>query len=595
MEEEEIEEENTSIDRARYDRQLRVWGEDAQEALEGAEVCVVGASAVGTEALKGLVLPGVGSVTVVDSARVNAADGGTNFFVDPVADCGRPRAEAVAARVAALNPRVRVRAVTCTAAALDDDAFWAPFSAVVATQLSTNEAAALAARLCRLGVPLVLARSRGFVGTLRVAAPDHIVVDARPDAAPPDLRIAAPFPELLAHCTRPPYADLAALSSADHAHVPFVVLLVQALLRWQKGHQKEGQEGRLLPRTPEEQAELRAELEALTRPGADETNFAEARRHLHCAWTPPTLPEGVRAVFADKRCVDPAEARDARDADFWVVAAALREFVAHEGGGALPLAGTLPDMVAHTADYVALQRVYRERAAADVAAVTRHANAVATRIGRTPPPARLVRRMCRAAATLTLVRYPSVSPRTGNVPPPPRADGEEDDVDDETRAWALLFDAAEAFAARCGRWPGDVADDAPECAQILAADTAALQADVVARLRALGYAEDAVSLEMVAEMFVDVLSRTHQGFDSQQQQRQGAIWRMRDALHVSGSGRARGAGGREARDAHVCAARQLRGVQRHRRHCHAVSSPARLNLPIVLCEKSVKERVSGAP
>lgn len=474
-------------DRARYDRQLRVWGDDAQEALERAHVCVVGAGALGAEAAKGLVLPGVGALTLVDGARVGPADIGTNFFVDAAADAGRPRAEAVAPALAALNPRVRVHAVTTAALNDLDDAFWAQFAAVAVTQLDAATTGALAARLERVGVPLVVARSCGLVGMLRVAAPDHAVVDARPATAPADLRVAAPFPELAAHCEGVPDSDL--------AHAPFVVLLVRALRAWQ------AQTGRpdALPHSRAEQAALRSALDALARPGTDAANVAEARAHLYCAWTPPVLPAAVRAVLADARCDTPYT-------DFWVVAAALRAFVAHEGCGALPLAGPLPDMAAETAAYVALQHVYRARAAADVAAVCRHAEAVAARHGRPAPPARLVHRMCRAAATLAVVRYPSAADvgTRGSVPRRGTEPGGAD-VTPEPQcalAWALLFDAADAVAARAGRWPGDVRDDdaVEDVARTLREDTDALQGAVVARLRALGYAEDAVAREVVAEM-----------------------------------------------------------------------------------------------
>ncbi len=42
----------------KYDRQLRLWGERGQRLLESAKVVLLGASAVGTETLKNLVLPG---------------------------------------------------------------------------------------------------------------------------------------------------------------------------------------------------------------------------------------------------------------------------------------------------------------------------------------------------------------------------------------------------------------------------------------------------------------------------------------------------------------------------------------------------------
>lgn len=46
-------------DVARYDRQIRLWGEDGQRALESAKICLINATATGTETLKNLVLPGL--------------------------------------------------------------------------------------------------------------------------------------------------------------------------------------------------------------------------------------------------------------------------------------------------------------------------------------------------------------------------------------------------------------------------------------------------------------------------------------------------------------------------------------------------------
>lgn len=42
---------------------------------------------------------------------------------------------------------------------------------------------------------------------------------------------------------------------------------------------------------------------------------------------------------------------------FWVIARAVRDFVANEGEGQLPLPGKLPDMKSDTANYVKLQNV----------------------------------------------------------------------------------------------------------------------------------------------------------------------------------------------------------------------------------------------
>ena len=54
----------------------RLWGDHGQAALESAQICLVNASATGTEILKNLILPGIGSFSIVDGARVSGEDVG---------------------------------------------------------------------------------------------------------------------------------------------------------------------------------------------------------------------------------------------------------------------------------------------------------------------------------------------------------------------------------------------------------------------------------------------------------------------------------------------------------------------------------------
>ncbi len=50
--------ETKKTDTARYDRQLRLWGEEGQELVESAHLALLNATGTGTETLKNLVLPG---------------------------------------------------------------------------------------------------------------------------------------------------------------------------------------------------------------------------------------------------------------------------------------------------------------------------------------------------------------------------------------------------------------------------------------------------------------------------------------------------------------------------------------------------------
>lgn len=97
----------------KYDRQLRLWGASGQEALEESHILLInsGSGVTGVEALKNLVLPGLGHFTLVDSAVVSEADLGVNFFLDDTS-LGKFRAEETVRLLVELNPGVQGHAVT---------------------------------------------------------------------------------------------------------------------------------------------------------------------------------------------------------------------------------------------------------------------------------------------------------------------------------------------------------------------------------------------------------------------------------------------------------------------------------------------------
>ena len=91
----------------KYDRQLRLWAASGQDALENAHILLLnsGPGIVGIEALKNLILPGIGKFTIVDEAKVQEEDLGTNFFLTE-SSLGNSRAQATASYLQELNPEV---------------------------------------------------------------------------------------------------------------------------------------------------------------------------------------------------------------------------------------------------------------------------------------------------------------------------------------------------------------------------------------------------------------------------------------------------------------------------------------------------------
>jgi amyloid beta precursor protein binding protein 1 len=96
----------------KYDRQLRLWAASGQAALEDAHVLLVnsGPGVVGVEALKNLVLPGIGQFSILDAEIVEEEDLGVNFFLERDS-LGKSRAEEAVRLLGELNPDVQGHAV----------------------------------------------------------------------------------------------------------------------------------------------------------------------------------------------------------------------------------------------------------------------------------------------------------------------------------------------------------------------------------------------------------------------------------------------------------------------------------------------------
>lgn len=201
--------------------------------------------------------------------------------------------------------------------------------------------------------------SYGLLGHFRLQAAQHAIVDAKHDPPLHELRVSRPFPALRAFADR---VDLPALSTIDHAHVPFVVLLLKAMDAWKEAH------GGAAPATfPDKMAFKQSVLDMGWGPPGHEVNFLEAADSAYRAYAAPLMPEEVASVLHVAK--ENAPQFSAQTEDFWWLARALGEFVETQNEGMLPVTGVVPDMTASTDTYVALQEIYVAKAAQDSAAV----------------------------------------------------------------------------------------------------------------------------------------------------------------------------------------------------------------------------------
>ncbi|KAK7690322.1 hypothetical protein QCA50_006979 [Cerrena zonata] len=101
----------TEDEAAVYDRQIRLWGLEAQQKMRNATILVFRLKGVATETIKNIVLAGIGKLVVVDHEDVTEEDLGASFFFRDE-DVGKKRVEAAKARIESLNPLVTVETIS---------------------------------------------------------------------------------------------------------------------------------------------------------------------------------------------------------------------------------------------------------------------------------------------------------------------------------------------------------------------------------------------------------------------------------------------------------------------------------------------------
>jgi len=472
----------TTAKEEKYDRQLRLWGPHGQAALENAKIALINAGATGTEILKNLVLPGVGSFTIIDGKKVEAPDLGNNFFLE-FKDLGSSRAKAATELLKELNEWVTGTAVAEDPVKLIDTnvEFFSGFTLVIATELPENALLKLSQHLYAKHIPLFVARSYGFVGYLRASVPEHTIVESHPEEPGDDLRLYEPFPALEKFCES---IDVESLDSHHHGHTPYVVLLIQELLKWRAKH------GGASPTTKEEKNEFKIQLRNGQK-NQQEVNFNEAIALSYKVSSPTTIPSGVKEILEDPA----AHNLSAHSSAFWVLVNALKKFVDHEGAGLLPLMGSIPDMTSDTQTYISLQEVYQRKAQEDVDAVSRHVAANLSAIGKSHDSISQedIKLFCKNTLYLRLVRTTSLHHEYAKATANIDAMSSALEDPDTNLVYYFLLRAVDRFWTEKGRFPGWHDDQ-------VKGDIAGLKHHVEALLAELGLNTSAVSENAVHEM-----------------------------------------------------------------------------------------------
>jgi len=164
----------TEDEAAVYDRQIRLWGMEAQQRMRNATILVVNLKGTATETIKNIVLAGIGKLIIMDEENVSEEDLGAGFFFQD-SDVGSKRVEAARSRIESLNPLVAIETIP-SLTPLDPDRIGETLKTVdlVCITDSSRESVVRINDACRLaGKPLYAGGSFGLIGYIFCDLIDH--------------------------------------------------------------------------------------------------------------------------------------------------------------------------------------------------------------------------------------------------------------------------------------------------------------------------------------------------------------------------------------------------------------------------------------
>lgn len=453
----------------RYDRGIRIWGQDGQAALEEATVCLLNCSATGAEALKNLVLGGIKAFTIVDDHHVSMKDLGNNFMVH-TSSIGKSRAQVVTETLKELNELVDGSFVEDSPTNMieNNSEFFKNYTIVIATQLVERDALSLDA-ICRENdVPLIFARSYGLVGMLRTSVNEHCIIDSKPENIVQDYRFGNPWKALRDLASSMRFEEMAA---AEHSHVPYGIILVKATEEWRRRYSNAG-----LPMTSTDREEYKNIIKSwqLMVEGCPipEENFEEALSNVSKVWAPKPIPSDITAILEDEK----TDTIETDSEVFWIVCAALKRFVRDKGH--LPVYPSIPDMHSSTSSYLRLQQEYRDKFDGEVATVYSHCIEILNRIGVDPAyiSPEIVRKICLHSRSLRVIRPKRMYPLSEIEAPKVFKQRFECEGERYAATVFIIMRCIDAFYEQHARYPGsgesaDTEEDAILLKQTLASST----------------------------------------------------------------------------------------------------------------------------
>ncbi|KAE8667684.1 NEDD8-activating enzyme E1 regulatory subunit [Hibiscus syriacus] len=329
-----------------------ILGEQGEAALEKASICLLNCGPTGSETLKNLVLGGVGSITIVDGSKVEFGDLGNNFMVDD-SSLGQSKAKCVCSFLQELNDAVKAKFIEEHHDALIDTnpSFFSQLPWLWPLRIIWFYVSSLLTMLFQLV-------EESMVKLDRICRQENV---------------------MLIFARSYGLTGLVRISVKEHTVI-------------------ESKPDHFLD-------DLR-----LNNPWHELRGFSEeigvGFNLVHYVYKAKDL--GHLALCSDLlQIINDNYAEVGTGSDFWVIVAALKEFIANEGGGEVPLEGSIPDMTSSSECYVSLQKICQNKSEADYHVIEERVRNILKKIGRDPHsiPKATMKSFCKNARKLKACRY----------------------------------------------------------------------------------------------------------------------------------------------------------------------------------------------
>ncbi|OMJ09206.1 NEDD8-activating enzyme E1 regulatory subunit [Smittium culicis] len=207
----------------KYDRQIRLWNTSGQADLSNSKIACFGANILSAEVLKNLVLPGIGSFHLFDSATVTLADLESNFFLTKN-DIGKLTSLSICSLLTELNPEVQGIHGDFESVKFSPT-FFKKFSIVILCNQSFQLLSKVLDICWDLQIPVIDCISNGFLGSLHTYISEHCVVESH-DVPTDDLGIINPFDEILSYSSKHFKSEN---NHSSHNEIPYIIILIKKL------------------------------------------------------------------------------------------------------------------------------------------------------------------------------------------------------------------------------------------------------------------------------------------------------------------------------------------------------------------------------